>query len=187
MIDLRATIKPKSDQLNADDLIAGPLTIRIADVQVSAGEQPVAIHFDGDGGKPYKPGKAMRRVLVAAWGADGAAYIGRSLTLYRDEDVMFGGVLVGGIRISHLSHLNKPLTMALAFAKSKRKPFTVQPLAQDKAADGVRALLARIQAGEDVAADEAVMKQRAWLAKNRPELAAEVDAAIQAAQKENAT
>jgi hypothetical protein len=129
MIDLRGTIKPKSDQLNADDLIGGPVTIRVTGVSVSEGDQPVSIFFEGDGGKPFKPGKSMRRVLVNLWGPDGATYVGRSLTLYRDEQVLFGGVEVGGIRISHMSHLQRETTMALTATKAKRKPFTVKPLA----------------------------------------------------------
>ena len=182
MIDLRGTIKPKSDQLNADDLIGGPVTIRITGVAVGEGEQPVSISFDGDGGKPFKPGKSMRRVLVNLWGPDGAAYIGRSLTIYRDEQVVFGGVEVGGIRISHMSHLQRETTMALTATKAKRKPFTVRPLVVEKAADkaaiAVDALLARIAGGEDVTGDAKVAEQRAWLAKNRPELAEKINAAI---------
>ena len=36
---------------------------------------------------------------------------------------------VGGIRISHLSHIEKALTVALTATRGKRKNFTVQPLA----------------------------------------------------------
>lgn len=130
MIDLSRTIIPKSDQLNADDLIAGPRTITITEVSVSAtAEQPVAINYRGDEGKPWKPCKSMRRVLVHAWGADGSAYIGRSLTLFRDDKATFGGMAVGGIRISHMSHINAPITMALTVSKAKRAPFVVKPLA----------------------------------------------------------
>lgn len=188
MIDLRGTIKPKSDQLNADDLIGGPLTIRITKVEVGDGEQPVSIHFDGDAGKPYKPGKSMRRVLVNLWGPDGEAYVGRALTLYRDEEVAFGGVAVGGIRISHMSHLSRETTMALTTTKAKRKPFTVKPLA-DRAAERTRALIARIEVGpfvSTVLADPEVVKAREWLTANRPDLAAEVTAAIEAAQQKEA-
>jgi hypothetical protein len=96
MIDLRGTIKPKSDQLNADDLIGGPVTICITGVSVGDGDQPVSISFEGDGGKPFRPGKSMRRVLVNLWGPDGETYFGRSLTIYRDEQVAFGGVEVLG-------------------------------------------------------------------------------------------
>jgi len=129
--DLSRAIVPKSDQLNADDLIAGPRTITVSKVVVQSGvEQPVAIFFDGDGGKPWKPCKSMCRVLVNAWGADGANYAGRSITLYRDPNVKWGGMAVGGIRISHLSHISRQMVMALTETKGSRKPFTVNPIQQ---------------------------------------------------------
>ena len=128
MTDLRKTIIPKSDQLNADDLIGTTMTIKITKVSLAAGEQPIAIDYEGGTGKPYLPCKSMRRVLVNVWGPDGNDFIGRSLTLYRDEKVQFGGMAVGGIRISHMSHIDKEVTMALTATRSNRKPFTVKPL-----------------------------------------------------------
>lgn len=131
-IDLAKTCEPKSDQLNADDLIGGrTLTITITRVSANPGcaEQPISINFEGDQNKPYKPCKSMRRVLVSLWGADGTKYIGRRLTLYRDDKVKFGGVEVGGIRISHMSDVAEPVTIALTASKAQRKPFTVRPLA----------------------------------------------------------
>lgn len=129
MTDLAKTIAPKSDQLNADDLIAGPLTITIKGVKGSDDpDQPVAVAFEGDNGKPYKPCKSMRRVMVHCWGADGNTYAGRRMTLYRDENVQFGGIKVGGIRISHLSHIDREMTMALTATRAKRTPYTVKPL-----------------------------------------------------------
>lgn len=128
MNDLRGTIIPKSDQINADDLIGQTMTIKITGVTLKVDEQPVSINFEGDGGKPWKPGKSMRRVLVHAWGPDGNKYIGRSLTLYRDDKVQFGGLAVGGIRISHMTDINAPLTMALTITRANKKPFTVKPL-----------------------------------------------------------
>lgn len=128
MIDVSKTIAPKSDQLNADDLIASPMTIRVTKVSLLAGDMPIAISFEGDNGKPYKPCKSMRRVLVQIWGKDGNLYIGRSMTLYRDEKVVFGGQAVGGIRISHMSDISEAKTIALTASKAKRLPYTVQPL-----------------------------------------------------------
>lgn len=129
MTDLTSTIIPKSDQLNADDLIGGiTKTVKITKVAGVTGEQPIAISFEGDNGKPYKPCKSMRRVLVNCWGADGKQYVGRSLTLYRDEKVIFGGIEVGGLRISHMTDIPGPVTMALTANKKSRKPFTVQPM-----------------------------------------------------------
>lgn len=130
MTDLSRTIAPKSDQLNADDLLTGPRTITIRKVSAdpSSSEQPVSIFFEGDDGKPYKPCKSMRRVMVAAWQADGSKYPGRSMTLYRDPEVMFGGLKVGGIRISHMSHIESELALALTATRGAKKAFKVKPL-----------------------------------------------------------
>lgn len=129
MTDLRKTIIPKSDQLNSDDLISGPMIITVTKVSLLGdAEQPIAIGFEDNGGKPYKPCKSMRRVMVQAWGPDGNAYTGRSMALYRDPKVKWGGLEVGGIRISHMSDISGPMTMALTETKQSRKPFTVHPL-----------------------------------------------------------
>ena len=129
MSDMSQVIIPKSDQLNADDLIAGPMTITITQVTIRGGqEQPIAISFEGDNGKPYKACKSMCRVMVTAWGADSKKYTGRSMTLYRDPSVKWGGLEVGGIRISHMSDITAPLTLALTMTRANKKPFTVQPL-----------------------------------------------------------
>lgn len=123
------TVAPKSDQLNADDLISGARTVRITRV-VGTGnsDQPVAVGFEGDEGRPFKPCKSMRRVMIAAWGPDASLYEGRSMTLVRDPKVKFGGMEVGGIRISHMSHIERDLVMALTVTKAKREPYTVRVL-----------------------------------------------------------
>jgi hypothetical protein len=129
MSDLTDVIKPKADQLTSDDLIAGPLTICITKISVvKTAEQPVAVSFEGDGGKPWKPCKTMSRALAHCWGPDSSQFVGRSLTLYRDPSVKWGGLEVGGIRISHMSHINGPQTIALTVTRGSKKPFTVKPL-----------------------------------------------------------
>jgi hypothetical protein len=127
--DMTLTVIPKSDQLNADDLIGGPRTITITRMAIDpTSDQPVAVYFQGDNGKPYKACKSMRRVMIHAWGPDASKYAGQSMTIYRDPSVMFGGMQVGGIRISAMSGLDKPLTMALTATKAKRALYTVKPL-----------------------------------------------------------
>lgn len=121
------TIAPKSDQLNADDLIAGPITVKVLGVRRATPEQPVAISIEGR--KPYMPCKSMRRVLVAAWGDNPRAWIGRQLTLYCDPTVAFGGVKVGGIRIAAMSHLSaESVSFMLTTTRSKRSAFVVKRL-----------------------------------------------------------
>lgn len=128
MVDLSPTIIAKSDQLNSDDLMGGPITVQITRVSgTSDKEQPIAISYQGDQNKPYKPGKSMRRVLVAFWGKDGEGYVGRSLTLYRDPEVTFGKIKVGGIRISHMSDIEDG-EMALAVKKGAKALFSVKRL-----------------------------------------------------------
>lgn len=129
MSNMLATVVPKSDQLNYDDLIGGQTrNIKITGVNIKAGEQPASLHYEGDSGKPYKPCKSMCRVLVHCWGPDANKYVGRSLTLYGDPTVVFGGAKVGGLRISHLSDIAEPVTMALTATRANRKPYTVKPL-----------------------------------------------------------
>ena len=141
--DMNTVITPKSDQINADDLIGGPMTITVSEVQIKGGqEQPVSIYFEGSN-KAFRPCKSMSRVLVQAWGPDANKYRGRSITLYRDPSVKWGGMEVGGIRISHLTDIASPITMALTATKGQRKPYVVRPLViQTSPADAARAMLA---------------------------------------------
>ena len=134
-MDMSKTVAPKSDQINADDMIGGPITITVTRVTGNEGnaEQPVNIWFAGDNGKPYRPCKSMRRVLLAVWGPDASIYEGRSMTLYRDPSVRFGGMEVGGIRISHMTDIERPVVLALTASKAKRAPYTVKPLAKPSA------------------------------------------------------
>lgn len=127
-LDISPTIEPNSDQVNADDLIAGPQTVTITDVTKGSSEQPVNVHLAEYPRRAYRPSKSMRRVLVAAWGTDAAAYVGRRLTLYRDPDITFGREKVGGIRISAMSGIDKPLTVPLTVSRGKKARVTVQPL-----------------------------------------------------------
>lgn len=128
VLDIRATITPNSDQLNYEDFRAGPRTYTITKVTAGTREQPVFIHLDGAGGRTYRPSKSMRRIIVAAWGADAKAYPGRSLTLYGDPNVTWAGKPIGGIRISHLSHISEQMHVPISTARGKRETFTVDPL-----------------------------------------------------------
>ena len=127
-MDLSQTIAPVIDQVTAEDFLGGPRTVTITNVREGTAEQPVNIDVAEYPDRPYRPSKTMRRVLVAAWGPDSTAYIGRRMTLYRDPDVKFGRDTVGGIKISHLTHIPKPLRLALTVKRGQRAPFTVEPL-----------------------------------------------------------
>ena len=128
MNDMNSVIVAKSDQWNADDFASGPRTFTVEGVSIKPGtEQPVQIRLSGSD-KFFRPCKTVSRILVAAWGADANVYRGRSLTLYTDPTVTWGGMKVGGIRVSHMTDLTAPLVIALQEKKGSRKMTTVQPL-----------------------------------------------------------
>lgn len=152
--DLRPTIVPKSDQLNSEQLLTGSMTITVTGVTVSNNaEQPVTINYSGDDGRPYKPCKTMRKVLILAWGHDGSAWAGKSMTLYNDPAVKFGGQSVGGIRISHVSHIDRDIAVALTATKGKKTLHTIKalkvakPPSAQEAAQRYSAMIANDKAG----------------------------------------
>lgn len=128
-MDISQAAQPRSDQLNADDLIGGPQVVTIAEVRRGSQEQPVEIVTEEFGpGRPYKPNKSMIRVLLTAWGREASAYTGRRLLLYRDAEVRFGKDAVGGIRIGSMSDIDSRLSIMLTVTRGKRAPFAVEPL-----------------------------------------------------------
>lgn len=126
------TIKAKSDQLNADDLIAGPITVTVTKVSRGQADQPCVIAIDG-GHQPFKPCKTMRRVLVACWGELSSEWVGRKLRLYRDPDVKWAGEKTGGIRIDAVSHIDADKTFTLQESKGKRGKFHIKKLGTESA------------------------------------------------------
>lgn len=136
--NLRDTIIPKSDQLNSEQLLSGPMTITVTSVNRGSDDQPVAIHYEGEAGRPFKPCKSMRKVLIFAWGDDGGEWIGKSMTLYNDPTVKFGGVKVGGLRISHLSHIDRDIALMLTATKGKKQEFIIKKLVDVPAAGGAK-------------------------------------------------
>ncbi|MCA7900715.1 hypothetical protein LGM39_15150 [Burkholderia cepacia] len=138
--DLRGTIVPKSDQLNAEQLLAGDLTITVTDVRMGSEDQPVILHYENDEGRPFKPCKTMRKLLIFAWGEDGRNWTGKSMTLYNDQAVRFGGMVVGGIRISHLSHIEREISLSLTATKGKKALHTVLPLEVVRLDDVLKAI-----------------------------------------------
>jgi len=126
IVDLTSTLGAKSDQLNACDLMAGPIVVQIRSVKILAGEeQPVIIEITPPW-KPWKPCKAMRRLLSAIWGK--APYAGRWVRLFNDTSVSFGSEKTGGIRIAAMSDIDAPQSASIAVGRKRYQTFIVQPL-----------------------------------------------------------
>ena len=151
--NLRDTIVPKSNQLNSEQLLYGPLTITVTSVARGSDDQPIVIPYRNENGRPYKPCKSMRKVLIFAWGEDGNQWIGRSMTLFNDLSVKWAGVAVGGIRISHMTHIERQIALQLTATRGKKEPFIINILTPpaDGRVDKFRAALTA-KAGEGLAA-----------------------------------
>ena len=127
--DLSGTIIPKSDQLNADQLLGGPMQILITGVSRGTDEkQPIFIDYAGGEGRPWKPCLTMRKVLIAAWGSDGRSWIGKSAVLFNDPSVQYGGMQVGGIRISALSDIPSDMTVTVTEKRGKKAKIVIKKL-----------------------------------------------------------
>lgn len=127
---MRITTEPRSDQWNADDFIGGPRIFTIAGVKTGAAEQKYDIELVEGEGRSWRPPLTVLRLLVAAWGDDATVWVGRKVELYRDPEISFGRDKVGGIRMSRMSHIDKPLNIMLTATRGKRANNSVQPLTE---------------------------------------------------------
>lgn len=133
MTDVSFALEAKSDQLNAVDIMGAEPVIRVREVAVKQGDQPVSVFYNGDNGKPWKPSKGMLRVLAAAWGRDSSLWVGRHVQLYFEPTVMWAGKEVGGIRIKALSDIEeRGVTFALTINRQKREQLHIPLLKIDE-------------------------------------------------------
>lgn len=132
-VDMGEHIAPKSDQLDAVDLVGAPRTFTITRVTKGNAEQPVNVHL-AEFPRPWRPSLSMRRVLVACWGANASTYEGRRVRLYCDPDVEYGGQAVGGTRIAGLSHIAKPVKVPLLVKRGRSTVVTIEPLPDEQPA-----------------------------------------------------
>lgn len=182
-LDITDTLAAKSDQLNADDLISGPITVQVVAVKrASSGDQPIDVHITGH--KPWRPCKTMRRLLALAWGTDAAKWSGRWLVLWRDPTALWAGKKVGGIRIKAMSHIDKGGVTGTFNATEKKKAEVsasyFEPPAESKAPtlDSLGLTLDQINAWKattekpDPVTESTLGQMLGWLAKDPARVAA---------------
>lgn len=127
---LQQALAPKSDQLNADDLIAANKIIVISGVNINLGsEQKIIINYYGDNGKPWKPSKGMGRVLTELLGGDPDKWVGETVELFRNKEIRFGKEKCGGIQIAGMSAVRNVTTLLITTAKGKKSSITINPIA----------------------------------------------------------
>lgn len=132
----RVEVKKNTDQLNYEDFLGGVTRIvTIAGVDKGRKEAQYDIAIEGDD-RYWRPPATVLKLLVLAYGDGAAAWVGKHAALYGDPEVKMKGVKVGGIRVSALSHIEKPLTASLTITRGQTGSFTVQPMPP---ADALRA------------------------------------------------
>lgn len=129
-MDLSNAIIARSDQLNAADLVGGPRTFTVREVRDGSEDQPCSIFLaEWPGNRPFKPSKTVMRILAHAWGLETDDWpAGARMTLFRDEAVKWAGQEVGGIRVSHLSHIKGQIKIALKESQKKTVLHVIDPL-----------------------------------------------------------
>lgn len=133
-MDITNALAPKSDQLDAVDLLGSPPRVfTITEVSEGNAEQPVNIRL-AEFPRVWRPSKGMLRVLAHCWGKETQPWAGRRVELYCDPDVMFGKERVGGVRIKRLSHIEKRTSAPMIISKGRSGSWTVDPLPDAPAA-----------------------------------------------------
>lgn len=117
-----------SAQINADDILSGPVTVTITDAVESTSDQPLFVSVAEFPNKTYRPSLTMRKVLGAVMGDETDDWIGRRVTLFRNPEIKFGREKVGGIQISHVSGIGGPMEVSVLVKRGARETFRVDPL-----------------------------------------------------------
>jgi hypothetical protein len=135
-MDIGDTLAPKSEQLDAIELVSGERIFTVREVKITAGEQPASVYFE-EFDRPWRPGVNMRRVLSDLWGK-GRTWPGHRIALYCDPEVVYGGKAVGGIRIRAMSHIgDKPRKVLILASQGRPDFYRVEPLTDDAPASPV--------------------------------------------------
>ncbi|MCC3277494.1 hypothetical protein LJ753_16645 [Arthrobacter sp. zg-Y20] len=129
-MDISQALVAKSDQLNASDLTGAPIVATIQAVRKGDAAKPVIVDLAGMDGRPWKPSKGMLRVIANGWGTESDVWVGRSVKLINNPEVIYAGEKVGGVEVTAMSHLDKPFTIPVRISQKKVKQHTVEVLAE---------------------------------------------------------
>jgi len=131
-VDITDALAPKSDQLDAVELVA-PRTFTIdtgSRLGNREGQAVVEVRLV-DFPRVWRPSKGMLDAIVAVWGTNAKEWAGNQITLYNDRDVTFGKDKVGGIRIAAMTGIDKPTTVQIRGRGqgARKQPWRIDPIA----------------------------------------------------------
>lgn len=179
---MKITAPPRSDQLNGDDFSGGrTATVTITGVKEGATELALYdISLAEVERRVWRPPPTVLRILMEAWGDDSEVWIGRKVTLYRDDSVRVGKDVMGGIRVSHASHLptgDKPFSGRVTATRGRKSPFTLYPLPAD-APTQVPAQTHTEPTAEQVAAETDIQKLGVMWQQSGPERRQQIEVRV---------
>lgn len=179
---MKITAPPRSDQLNGDDFSGGrSATVTIADVKEGSTDLALYdINLVEVERRVWRPPLTILRLLMAMWGDEAADWVGRKVTLYRDDTVKVGKEVMGGIRVSHASHLptgDKPFAVRITSTRGRKAPFTILPLAED-APTSTPAQTHTEPTAAEIASSTDADQLRAWWKASSPERRAQIEARV---------
>ena len=129
-MDISKALVAKSDMLNASDLTGAPIVATVEAVRRGDAAKPVIVDLVGMDGRPWKPSKGMLRVIAHAWGVESDAWVGRSVKLINNPEVIYAGEAVGGVEVVAMSHIDKAFTIPVRISQKKVKQHHVAVLAE---------------------------------------------------------
>ncbi|MFW0772490.1 hypothetical protein ACLRGI_04910 [Paenarthrobacter nitroguajacolicus] len=129
-MDISKALVAKSDCLNASDLTGAPIVATIANVRKGDATKPIVIDLVGMDGRPWKPSKGMLRIIAHGWGTESDVWLGRSVKLVNNPEVIYAGEKVGGVEVIAMSHIAADFTIPVRISQKKVKQHTVTVLAE---------------------------------------------------------
>lgn len=137
-ISARDFIEIKSDQFNYEHFLAGPKTFKVAKIgsKKDQGKKKLLIYMEGHESTPFVPCLGMIKCLSNAdgWGDKLTEWVGRSITLFGDSKVMFGSKELGGVRISHISHIAADYETKITERRGVRIDYLIRKLVESSSA-----------------------------------------------------
>lgn len=112
-MDMSKAGEARSDQINYVDLgHEGLKEIKVTNaylVDDGKGGEKAVIEYEGGKGRPYKPSKGMLRLIkhIRGWGEEGDNWVGKSLLLIGNKDVVWAGQAAGGIQVKAMSDIDE--------------------------------------------------------------------------------
>ena len=132
-MNIREFVKIKSDRLNFEDFIMGSQEFTISKLgrKVDQGNVRLLMIFEGRESTPYWVPKGMVKCLSnpEGWGeSEFSEWIGRKVRLFGEPTVVYAGKELGGIRISHISHIAAPYSTKITERRGVRIDYVISPL-----------------------------------------------------------